>query len=33
LLEEVLPVVGLLWLRVGVQLVEVLALQLEAEHR
>jgi hypothetical protein len=32
LLEEVLPVVGLLWVRVEVLLVEVLALQLEAEH-
>jgi hypothetical protein len=32
LLEEVLPVVGLLWLQVGVLLVEVLALQLEAEQ-
>jgi hypothetical protein len=32
LLEEVLPVVGLLWLWVRVLLVEVLALQLEAEQ-
>jgi hypothetical protein len=32
LLKEVLPVVGLLWLRVGVLLVEVLAFQLEAEQ-
>jgi hypothetical protein len=32
LLEEVLPVVGLLWLRVRVLLVEVLALKLEAEQ-
>jgi hypothetical protein len=32
LLKEVLPVVGLLWLWVGVLLVEVLVLQLEAEQ-
>jgi hypothetical protein len=32
LLEEVLPVVGLLWLPAGVLLVEVLVLQLEAEQ-